>query len=58
MKLVGFNSVPHRSVILTLIVLAVITAVFALPFQLGSTAAPPLNGQTETHEDGLPNYDK
>ena len=57
MNFVGFNLVPHRSVILTLIILAVITAVFALPFQLGSTAAPRLSRQTETHEDGLPNYD-
>ena len=53
----SFESESHRGVLLTLIILAAITAIFVLPFQMHSSAAKGLFQKTESHENGLPNYD-
>ncbi|MFN2412293.1 MAG: M36 family metallopeptidase, partial [Pyrinomonadaceae bacterium] len=52
-----FESGSRRSVLFALIVLAIITAIFVLPFQMRSEAAKDLFQRTESHKDGLPNYD-
>ncbi|MBK7394018.1 MAG: hypothetical protein IPI64_12085 [Chloracidobacterium sp.] len=52
-----FNFESGRGAFLALFVLAVITAIFALPFQLRTNAAKGLYQKTESHERGLENYD-
>lgn len=52
-----FNFESGRSAFLALFVLAIITAIFALPFQLRTNAAKGLYQKTESHEKGLENYD-
>src|ERR1051325_7242418 len=47
----------RRPVIFGLFVLAAITAVFVLPFQLRSSASKGLFPRTESHDTDLPNYD-
>ncbi len=51
------NFESGRGTFLALFVLAVITAVFVLPFQLRTNASKGLNPKTESHEKGLENYD-
>ncbi|MEQ1922207.1 MAG: M36 family metallopeptidase [Pyrinomonadaceae bacterium] len=51
------NFESARGALLALFVLAIITAIFALPFQLRTNAAKGLNPKTESHERGLENYD-
>src|SRR5580765_3083490 len=53
----SFESRSHRGVLLTLVLLAAITAIFALPFQMRSRAAKGFFKKTESHEKDLPNYD-
>ena len=51
------NFASRRGAFLALIVLAIITAIFALPFQLMTNASKGLSQKTESHEKGLENYD-
>ena len=54
----SFFQVESRSRILfCLFVLAVLTALFVIPFQMRSNAAKNLIQRTESHEADLPNYD-
>src|SRR5258708_22580371 len=53
----SFESVLHRGGLLTLLLLAAITAIFVLPFQTDTRAAKGLFRKTESHEKDLPNYD-
>ena len=46
-----------RGTFIFLIVLAIITAVFAVPFQKRTEAAKGLFPKTVSHEDGFENYD-
>ena len=57
MKFVYSKLGSFWSVIFTLCILAIVAAIFALPFQLRSKAAGGLFPRTESHEQGLPNYD-
>src|SRR5580765_4712026 len=52
-----FESVSHRAGLMTLIVLAAITAILVIPFQMHSRAANGLFRKSESHEQTLPNYD-
>lgn len=52
-----FKFESRRGVLFCLFVLAVLAAVFALPFQLRSKAAKGFGQRTESHEADLPNYD-
>ncbi len=47
----------RRRILFCLFVLAVLTAVFALPFQMRSNAAKGMFQRTESHDADLPNYD-
>lgn len=52
-----FKFESHRRMLFCLFILAVFTAVFALPFQMRSKAARELPQKTESHDADLPNYD-
>ena len=52
-----FKLGSRHGVIYTLVVLAIVGAIFILPFQMRSKAAKGLFQRTESHENGLPNYD-
>lgn len=47
----------HRPVLLCLIALTAVAGSLMLPFEMRSGASAGLTRQTESHEDGLPNYD-
>ncbi len=53
----GFTLGSRRTLYFCIIVLAIITAVFALPFQMRTKAAKGLFTRTESQEKDLPNYD-
>lgn len=52
-----FQVESRRRILFCLFVLAVLTAVFVLPFQMRSNAAKGLIQRAESHEADLPNYD-
>ena len=52
-----FKSENPRRVFFCLFIMAALTAVFVLPFQLRSKASPGLFQRTESHDAALPNYD-
>ncbi len=52
-----FKVSSRRRILFCLFVLSVLTAIFALPFQMRSNAAKGLFQRTESHDADLPNYD-
>jgi hypothetical protein len=47
----------NRRILFCLFVLAVVTAVFAVPFEMRSTAVKATSDRTESYDPDLPNYD-
>ncbi len=52
-----FKFESRRRIVFCLVVLATLTAVFVMPFQMRSNAAKGMFQRTESHEADLPNYD-
>lgn len=53
----GFSQALHRRAIFVLVVLAGLTVVFTLPFQMRARAAKGLFVRTTSQDESLPNYD-